>query len=164
MAILVDGQLGVGDGWFLVLDEPYAGSEDEDGVLSFTQELRAILPQTISWDHTSTTLTPEELLAGTVDDVRNDTDSTLTDLGPISGQGWIGHLFRDTLDPAHEEYELLAPMYAQGRMLNLAVRYIGPGEEAAARRVVANVIHDPRFRDQRRPSFRPARKFWRRSR
>lgn len=145
--MLVDGEIGIGDGWFLNLDEPYFGEEDDDGVLSFTQALRAVLPQTISWDPTSTALTANQLLADTVDDLRNDAESDMTDLGAISGKGWTGHLFREAVDPKSGEYQLLAPLCATGTLLNLAVRYVGPEEEDGARRVIAAVVHEPESRE-----------------
>jgi hypothetical protein len=141
--VLVDGEIGIGDGWFLNLDEPYFAAEDDDGNISFSQELRMILPQTISWDPTSTTLTSEQILMDQIDTLGTE----LTDLGPISGKGWVGRLFREPIDPESGEHQLIAPLAAESTLLNLAVRFIGPDEEDGARRVIEAVVHEPEARD-----------------
>lgn len=141
--MLVDGEIGIGDGWFLNLDETYIAEEHDDGSISFSQELRMVLPQTISWDPTSTTLTSEQILMDQIDKLRTE----LTDLGPVTGRGWVGHLFRQAIDPQNGEYELIAPLAAEGTLLNLGVRFIGPDEEDGARRVVEAVVHEPETRD-----------------
>jgi hypothetical protein len=141
--VLVDGEIGIGDGWFLNLDETYFAEEDDEGNISFSQELRMIMPQVISWDPTSTTVTSEQILMDRIDGLQ----ATLTDLGPISGKGWVGRLFREPIDPQGGEHQLIAPLAAEGTLLNLAVRFIGPDEEDGARRVIQAVAHEPETRD-----------------
>jgi hypothetical protein len=145
--MLIAGEIGVGDGWLINLDGPYEAVEDEGGALSLSQERRMILPQTISWDPASTSVTADQILAENVDELRHESQPTRTDLGPIAGEGWTGHLFREEIDAANGAYELLSPLAAPGTILNLAVRYIGFDEEEGLQRLIAGVVHDPESRE-----------------
>jgi hypothetical protein len=139
--MIVEGAVGIGDGWWLMLPEPYTGEVTDEGAIALVRDLIAIMPQTTSYDPDSLTVSPDEVLAGIVADIT--ADGEVTDLGPIDGTGWSGHLFREPIDPAGAEYQLLAAMSAAGTLLNLAVRFVGPDTEADARQIIEQVIHDP---------------------
>jgi hypothetical protein len=140
--MLVEGSVGVGDGWWLVLDEPYEGSVDEQtaSVLLSTPS-RLIMPQTTSYDPDSVDASPAGVLADIIDQMHDDSD--LTDLGPVTGTGWIGHLFREPIDPSSGEYQLLASLSATGTLLSLAIRFTGVEAQNEALRVVRSTVHDP---------------------
>lgn len=152
--MLVEGELGVGDGWWLVLREPYDGTVGEDNHMVLQQSTRLIMPQTISAEPGSIQQSPVEFLAGLVDDTRHDPDSGLTDLGPINGRGWVGHLFREPLAPERGELQLLALLSAPATVLNLAVRFLGAEGEDEARQIIADVVHDPESREQMNAQIR----------
>jgi hypothetical protein len=137
--------VGVGDGWWLVLPEPYEGAVTDDGKTALVRELIAIMPETVSYDPDSVSWSPEEALAGVVDDMSD--DGALIDLGPIRGTGWSGHLFREPINPDGGEFQLLGSMSAPGTLLNLAVRFVGPDTETDARQIIESVIHDPASKD-----------------
>jgi hypothetical protein len=139
--MIVEGAVGVGDGWWLMLPEPYTGEVTEDGAVALVRDLIAVLPQTTSYAPDSLTVSPADLLAGIVADMAAGDD--VTDLGAIHGTGWSGHLFREPIDQAGVEYQLLATMMAAGTLLNLAVRFVGLDTEADARQIIEQVIHDP---------------------
>ncbi|HEU0088114.1 MAG TPA: hypothetical protein VFQ77_10770 [Pseudonocardiaceae bacterium] len=152
--MMVEGELGIGDGWWLTLREPYDGAVGEDNQIVLQQPTRLIMPQTISADPASMRQSPAEFLAGLVEETRNDPDSNLADLGPISGQGWVGHLFREPLSPQRGEYQLLGILSAPAAVLNLAVRFLGAEGEDEARQIIADVVHDPASRDQMNAQIR----------
>lgn len=152
--MLVEGELGIGDGWWLVLREPYDGAVSEDNHMVLQRSMRLIMPQTISADPTSVVLSPAEFLAGLVEDTRDDPHSNLADLGPISGRGWVGHLFREPLSPERGEFQLLGLLSAPSTVLNLAVRFLGAEGEDEARQIVADVVHDPDSREQMNAQIR----------
>lgn len=152
--MLVEGELGIGDGWWLVLREPYDGTVSEDNHMVLQQSTRLIMPQTISADPASMRLSPAEFLAGLVEDTRSDPHSNLADLGPISGRGWVGHLFREPLSPERGEFQLLGLLSAPATVLNLAVRFLGAESEDEARQVITDVVHDPESREQMNAQIR----------
>jgi hypothetical protein len=133
--------VGVGDGWWLMLPEPYEGGVTDDGATVMTRPLIAIMHSSTSYDPDSITTSESEVLAGIVSDMA--AEGAVTDLGPISGTGWAGHLFRETLNTDGAEYQLLAIMSAGGTLLNLAVRFLGVDTENDARLIIEQVIHDP---------------------
>ena len=150
--MIVQGEVGIGDGWWLVLQEPYEGEVNEEGGLILSQEQRLIMPQSFSFDADSIPESPRELLDDLIGEAKDSPE--LVDLGPISGTGWEGHLFREPIDPDSGEYQLLATLAASGTILNLAVRYIGPEAEVDARDVIDNVVNDPDTREEMNAQIR----------
>jgi hypothetical protein len=150
--MIVQGEVGIGDGWWLVLQEPYEGEVNEEGGLILSQEQRLIMPQSFSFDADSISESPRELLDDLIGEAKASPE--LVDLGPISGTGWEGHLFREPIDPDSGEYQLLATLAASGTILNLAVRYIGPEAEVDARDVIDNVVNDPDTREEMNAQIR----------
>ena len=150
--MIVQGEVGIGDGWWLVLQEPYEGEVNEEGGLILSQEQRLIMPQSFSFDAESVPESPRQLLDDLVGEAKDSPD--LVDLGPITGTGWEGHLFREPIDPDSGEYQLLATLAASGTILNLAVRYIGPEAETDARDVIERVVNDPDSRDEMNEQIR----------
>jgi hypothetical protein len=153
--MIVDGPVGVGNGWWLVLPEPYEGTVTDDGSVALVREMIAIMPDTVSYDPASTSSGPNEVLAGIVEDMAQ--DGELADLGPIRGTGWYGHLFREPLNPDGGEFQLLGSMSAPGTLLNLAVRFVGPDTEDDARQIIESVIHDPASTDSMNAQLRVQR-------
>src|SRR5438046_636245 len=139
--MIVKGEIGIGDGWLLNLPEEYEGGVNDEGVLIFARDLIMVMPQTFSYDTTSVTDTPQQILADLVEETKATPE--LADLGPIQGTGWVAHLLREPIDPAGGEHQLLAIMTAPGTILNLAVRYLGADTESDALDVVKAVVHDP---------------------
>jgi hypothetical protein len=150
--MIVQGEVGIGDGWWLVLEEPYEGDVNEEGGLILSQARRLIMPQSFSFDAESVPETPRELLDDLVSEAKESPE--LADLGPITGTGWEGHLFREPIDPESGEYQLLATLAANGTILNLAVRYIGPEAEGDAREVIVKVVNDPETREEMNAQIR----------
>jgi len=143
--VLVEGEVGIGDGWWLILPEEHEGQLDEQDHLVFETSTRSVLPQTIACGPGSGT-SPTELLEQLVADLRSDPELDLTDLGPISGRGWTGHLFREVIDPGRAEFQLLGCLTAPDMVLNPAVRFIGVEHEEAAHRLITGAVHDPASR------------------
>jgi hypothetical protein len=150
--MIVQGEVGIGDGWWLVLEEPYEGEVNEEGGLILSQEQRLIMPQSFSFDTESVLESPRELLDDLVGEAKDSPE--LVDLGPITGTGWEGHLFREPIDAESGEFQLLATLAAAGTILNLAVRYIGPEAESDARDVIAGVVNDPETREEMNAQIR----------
>src|SRR5690242_552692 len=139
--MIVKGEIGIGDGWLLNLPEEYEGGVNDEGALILTRDLIMVMPQTFGYDASSVQDPPERILADLVEETRATPE--LVDLGPVSGPGWAGHLFREPIDPAGGEHQLLAIMTAAGTILNLAVRYLGADTESDALDIIRAVVHDP---------------------
>lgn len=150
--MIVEGEVGIGDGWWLVLREPYEGDVNEEGSLILSRDLRLIMPQSFSFDEASVPETPRELLDDLISEAKAGGD--LTDLGPLTGTGWEGHLFREPIDPASGEYQLFAMLAASGAILNIAVRFLGTEGEDDALEVIQSVVHDPQSREEMNAQIR----------
>jgi hypothetical protein len=143
--MLVEGEVGIGDGWWLTLHAQYEGGLDEQDHLMFEQDTKLILPQTIACEPGSGP-TPAELMMEIVADLRANPQLELADLGSIDGLGWNGHLFREVIDAERAEFQLLGLLAAPDTVLSLAVRFIGTEGEVEARRIIADVVHAPESR------------------
>lgn len=136
------GDIGVGEGWWLVLTEPYSDLTD-DGELVFANGDRLVLPRVIEIvdDASPERIRPAATAAGRLTPGRS---RAVVELGPIAGEGWVGSLAREYLSPAGSdgEQQLVAAMGALDTFLLLTVRYPDASGEQAARELIRATYHE----------------------
>ena len=134
------GEVGIGEGWWLQLPEPFAVGYDEDGDLVLERPTMVIFPETITYDPASTAVPPAELVRDIADDTVASTPASYE--GALQGHGWTGHLLSEVVDEARGERQLLGCVGAPGTILNLTVRFLDPQLEAQAREIIAGTRYD----------------------
>lgn len=130
-----DGEVGIGDGWWLQLPEPFAAGYDEDGDLVLERPTMVIFLETITYDPESTDVPPDQLVRDVADDTVATTPASYA--AALQGEGWTGHLLSEVVDEARGEKQLLGCLGAPGTVLNLTVRFLDAELETQARAIIA---------------------------
>jgi len=130
-----EGEVGIGDGWWLQLPEPFAAGYDEDGDLVLERPTMVIFLETITYDPESTDVPADQLVRDVADDAV--ATSPASYVAALRGQGWTGHLLSEVVDEERGEQQLLGCLGAPGAVLNLTVRFLEPELADQARAIIA---------------------------
>lgn len=135
------GRIGVGDGWYLIFDEPFVDDPVVgDDVLTFSNTRFLVLPAVVPVPpHVTDRWLADYNAAAAARAVES--GHADTDLGPISGVGWTGSLAAQRLWDT-DEWALRAFLAAPHATLHLTVQYRDPAAADGARALVAAVEHD----------------------
>jgi len=137
----VVGEVGVGNGWKLVFDEPMLVDAVEGfDELNFSNADLFVLPNVVpvepditdewlrDWHHQASATAVEK-------------GAATQDLGRIDGDGWSGSMSYGTLDDG-AEHILVGYLAGSQAILHLTVRFRDPPLIGTARRLIGAVRHD----------------------
>ena len=134
------GRIGLGDGWTLVLDEPFVDDPVVgEHVLTFSNSQLLVLPTVLPVaDDVSDEWVADWNVAASAKAVADGVADR--DLGPIAGSGWSGSLADAALEES--ERKLMAFLAGPRACLHLTVRFMDPAAEPAARALISSVVHN----------------------
>lgn len=139
------GEIGVGDGWWLVFPEVYYDDvvlEDGSGP-TFGNEHRIVMPQLVPVARTTPVESVIAIAEAAAAKSVAESPATVRNLGVASGNGWRGSVAVEEL-PDAQEHQLIASMAAAGpAYLILTVRFRTPEGERGAHQIIRDTFHDP---------------------
>lgn len=138
------GEIGIGDGWWLVLPEVHYDDVELENATgpSFGNEHRIVMTQVVAVD-AQTPIEKVIEIAETSSGKSAGTNAAVRDLGVASGRGWRGSVSVETLTEG-DEYQLSASMAGAGpAFLIVTIRFRSTEGERGAHEIIRQTFHDP---------------------
>ena len=138
----VQGDVGIGHGWWLKLPERFTSANSDSGELVLQNERLVVFVNLIEPPEEATHESIRAAARVSSGKTAAKSVDTVTDLGETRGRGWTGSWSREELTDPAGAAQFLAAMAAPGTFLMLTVRFFDVAAVDDAMWLISNAYHD----------------------